>query len=95
VGKELLKLLARLRLVCRERGQQSALANFLNVPRPRVSEWLSGVKEPGGETTLRLLAWVSVEEAKQQKSPGRGSTRPEPKTRKTKACYDKRKSGQP
>jgi hypothetical protein len=93
VGDELKKLLLRLSYVLSERGKKAALASFLKVPRPRVSEWLSGGKEPGGETTLRMLAWVQAEEAKQPKSSGRVRARPEPKTRKTKAFYDKRKSG--
>ena len=78
---KLATLLARLNRATRQRGKKTELADFLGVPHTRVSEWLSGRREPGGETTLRLLAWVTAEEAKQKESPGSARTPPEPKTR--------------
>jgi transcriptional regulator with XRE-family HTH domain len=52
------QLLARLRIATKERGAKSALAKHLGVPLASVSQWLSGERKPGGETTLRLLKWV-------------------------------------
>jgi transcriptional regulator with XRE-family HTH domain len=63
-------LLERVARATAQRGKQAALAACLNVSPSRVSEWVRGVKEPGGEYTLRLLEWVSAEEAKQQNAPG-------------------------
>jgi len=62
-------LLARLKAATRPLRKKSELATFLGVPQSRVSEWLNGKYEPGGEITLQLLQWVEDEEAK-QKSPG-------------------------
>jgi transcriptional regulator with XRE-family HTH domain len=39
-------------------GAKAELAKELDVAPARISEWLSGKKEPGGEYTLRLLNWV-------------------------------------
>jgi transcriptional regulator with XRE-family HTH domain len=61
-------LLNEVRDLTRARGMRSRLANDLGVPEARVSEWLSGKYEPSGETTLRLLAWVKVERAKQKRT---------------------------
>jgi len=55
-------LIQRLKNVTGERGKKTALANFLDVSPAMVSQWLSGDREPGGETTLRLLTWVEQEE---------------------------------
>ena len=57
-------LLGRLRRATRERGKKSELAADLKVPLPSVSQWLSGEREPGGETTLKLLHWVERQEHK-------------------------------
>jgi TorA maturation chaperone TorD len=32
------------------------------VPPPKVSQWLAGDHEPGGETTLRMLQWLQQQE---------------------------------
>jgi DNA-binding transcriptional regulator YiaG len=45
-----------------EKGGMARLAESLGVQQARVSEWLSGKKEPGGKTTLRLLQWVEQQE---------------------------------
>lgn len=62
-------LLTALRAKTSEKGAKAALAKDLKVPHARVSEWLSGKKRPGGETTLRLLHWVQQAEAQQTKNP--------------------------
>lgn len=56
--------LERLRKATAERGQKTALADFLKVPLARVSQWLSGERDPDGENTLRLLKWVQRQERK-------------------------------
>jgi transcriptional regulator with XRE-family HTH domain len=56
------KLLERLKKATAEHGQKTVLAKHLGVPPVSVSQWLSGVKEPGGETTLKLLNWVELQE---------------------------------
>ena len=73
------KLLERLNSMTQDFGKKSELATHLGVARQMVSLWLSGKREPGGETTLRLLQWVQTEEAK-QKSSDRARTQPEPRT---------------
>ncbi len=85
-------LLARLKLATEERGNKTTLANYLEVPLVRVSQWLSGKREPGGEVTLQMLQWVEAEEAKQNKKPERVSPRPGQKTRSRKISYEKSKS---
>jgi len=55
-------LLKRLKAATRERGTKSALAKFLGVPLPKISQWLAGTHKPGGETTLQLLGWVEQRE---------------------------------
>ncbi len=62
-------LLSRVSLATKARGRKVALAKFLNVPQPRVSEWIHGNGEPSGENALRLLEWVTAEEAQQKESP--------------------------
>jgi hypothetical protein len=67
----------------------------MGVSRPAVSQWIAeDGTAPTAEMTLQLLAWVQAEEAKPPKSPGRASTRPEPKTQPRKSSYEKPKSGQ-
>ena len=58
------KLLERLRKATAERGQQAKLAETLGVSPQKVNDWLSGRVEPSGETTLRLLHWVELQERK-------------------------------
>lgn len=41
-------------------GAKADLARFLGVKPPQLSAWLSGKKEPGGEVTLTLQAWVQT-----------------------------------
>ncbi|MFO1461672.1 MAG: helix-turn-helix transcriptional regulator [Verrucomicrobiota bacterium] len=72
------QLLQRLKHAAASRGKKTELAAFLGVPLARVSQWLSGDREPGGATTLRLLEWVQAEEAKTlngASTPSRAKTR--------------------
>jgi transcriptional regulator with XRE-family HTH domain len=85
--------LKRLNDATAEHGMKSRLAKFMGVPLPNVSQWLSGDREPSGETTLRLLQWVEQEERK-VKSPGSAVTPSGPKTR-LKEVYDKTKKPSP
>jgi transcriptional regulator with XRE-family HTH domain len=62
VKAQLPELQKRLNEATRKRGTKTALAKFMGVKLPTVSRWLSGEKEPGGETTLRLLHWVEQQE---------------------------------
>jgi len=82
-------LLARVaRATAAQRGKQAALAAFLKVSPSRVSEWVRGVKEPGGDYALRLLSWVTAEEA-QQKTPGGAENAAKGKTRLPKENHEK------
>lgn len=62
VKPKLPTLLERLKKTTAQRGRKSELAKFLGVSLVQVSQWLSGDREPGGETTLRLLHWVEQSE---------------------------------
>ena len=62
VTPKLPNLLNRLKKASEQRGKKSALAKFLGVSLVQVSQWLMGDREPGGETTLRLLHWVEQQE---------------------------------
>lgn len=87
VHGQLDSLIERAKRACEPRGsgKRKLLAKFLGVPMPRISEWLNGTNTPGGPTTLRLLEWVTAEEANQQKGSGSAQTPPKPKTRTRKA----------
>ena len=88
-------LRARLHLATRAPGAKAALAERFEVSPAAVSQWLSGASAPTADTTLRLLEWVTAEEAQQQtKRTGRASTRPALKTREGKSTNnEKTKSG--
>lgn len=64
VNAQLPSLLKQLREATAEPGQKTALAKFLAkvsgrpVPLASVSRWLSGEREPGGETVLQMQAWL-------------------------------------
>ncbi|MCX6923034.1 MAG: hypothetical protein NT154_07480 [Verrucomicrobia bacterium] len=70
VKSPLAQLLDRLNQATAVKGEKAKLAEYLKAPRPCVSDWLSGKREPSGETTLRLLQWVEEQEREQKKSPG-------------------------
>jgi DNA-binding transcriptional regulator YiaG len=62
VKPKLPSLLERLKSATSQRGKKTELAGFLGVSLVQVSQWLTGDREPGGETTLRLLHWVEQQE---------------------------------
>ena len=62
VKSEIQKLIERVKGKASRPGAKSELARALGVAPARVSEWLSGEKEPGGEYTLKLLHWVESPE---------------------------------
>ena len=68
VKKQLPSLLDRLNRATKETGKMSALADYLKVPLASVSRWLSGKREPGGETTLQMLQWVEQQERQKYKN---------------------------
>ena len=82
LNSKLTALIARVKIAANHPGKKSDLARFLRVPLKRVSEWISGDRNPSGETTLQMLEWVAAEEAQQNKSSGSAQTPPEPKTRR-------------
>ncbi|MGD0745625.1 MAG: helix-turn-helix transcriptional regulator [Verrucomicrobiota bacterium] len=57
VKSETQKLRDDLKRATARPGMKAALARFMKVDPPRVSEWLSG-QEPGGEYALKLRAWA-------------------------------------
>jgi len=89
----LAQLRERLNQATAAKGGKAKLAEYLKAPRPCVSDWLSGKREPSGETTLRLLQWVEQQERQQNKSPGSALTQPEPKTQSKASNEKKPKSG--
>jgi transcriptional regulator with XRE-family HTH domain len=91
VKREMANLLARLHSASKERGMKSALAAYLKVPLASVSQWLSGDREPGGETTLRLLHWVEQQE-RQPNTPGSATNTAKGKVTRQKAVYEKKPS---
>ena len=62
VKSTMANLLDRLNKATSQRGMKSKLAKVMGVPLANISQWLSGAREPGGETTLRLLHWVEQQE---------------------------------
>jgi transcriptional regulator with XRE-family HTH domain len=64
VKSTMANLLERLNKATSQRGMKSKLAKVMGVPLPNISQWLSGEREPGGETTLKLLHWVEQQERK-------------------------------
>ena len=89
VKSPMANLLGRLNKATSQRGMKSKLAKVMGVPLANVSQWLSGDREPGGETTLRLLHWVEQAEAQPKESPGSASTQPGQKTQVRKSVYEK------
>jgi transcriptional regulator with XRE-family HTH domain len=58
VKSEIDKLIADVKRKASKPGTKSELARTLGVAPARISEWLAGEKEPGGEYALRLQNWV-------------------------------------
>ena len=65
VKAQLDNLLAKLNRLTQEPGKKTELAEFLGAPLASVSRWLSGKRDPGGETTLKMLRWVQEQESQQ------------------------------
>jgi transcriptional regulator with XRE-family HTH domain len=90
------RLIARLKNATRGHGDKTMLARKLGVHPQRLNDWLSGTNVPGGEVVLRMLEWVTAQEAQFQQTKRAGSalTRPALKTRKSKSTTnEKAKSG--
>ena len=58
VKSEIQKLIEQVKHKASRPGAKAELARALGVAPARITEWLSGEKEPGGEYTLRLQRWV-------------------------------------
>ena len=61
---EMESLIRRLRVLLARRGAKAALARYLGVASPRISEWLreTNPRRPSGETALRLAKWAAQQE---------------------------------
>ena len=90
VNSQLENLLSTLKRLTKESGKKTELADFLGAPLASVSRWLSGEREPGGETTLQMLHWVEQQE-RQQNTPGSADNTAKGKTQIRKSCYEKTK----
>jgi hypothetical protein len=88
VKSQLKNLLADLNRLTREPGTKTKLADFLGAPLTSVSRWLSGEREPGGETTLKMLRWVQEQES-QPNTLGSATNTAKGKTQVRKSRYDK------
>ena len=67
VGKaELPELISRLRKATSERGMKAKLARAMGVSLPRISEWLAGTREPGGETPSGCISGSSFQRDNEQ-----------------------------
>jgi transcriptional regulator with XRE-family HTH domain len=75
-------------------GARSQLAAFLGKSKQVVNGWLSGATAPDADTTLRLLEWVTAEEAK-LKSPGSVSAPPERVAPKAKKPHEEASKSEP
>ena len=88
VKSTMAKLLDRLNKATSQRGMKSKLAKVMGVPLVNISQWLSGAREPGGETTLRLLHWVEQQE-RQPNTLGSDISTTKGKTQVRKSSYEK------
>jgi hypothetical protein len=73
---------------------KTRLAKDLDVPLPRVSDWLAGNYLPSGKRALQLREWVLEQEALQTHNPGSVSSPPGPKTQ-SKASNEKKPKSSP
>jgi transcriptional regulator with XRE-family HTH domain len=62
VKSEIEKLIERVKRAVKKPGMKAALARELHIAPARISEWLAGDKEPGGDYALTLLQWVEQQE---------------------------------
>ena len=70
------KVIDRVRRLTKPRGGKKLLAIEMGVSQQHLTNLLSGSCEPGGEITLRLLDWVTRNEAKNKKTPSVLQARP-------------------
>lgn len=61
---EIEKLIEDVKRKAAKPGAKAELARKLDVAPARISEWLSGKKEPGGDYALRLQKWVGPSSSK-------------------------------
>ena len=88
VKSQLKNLLADLNHLTREPGMKTKLADFLSAPLTSVSRWLSGEREPGGETTLKMLRWVQEQES-QPNTLGSATNTTKGKTQVRRSSHEK------
>jgi transcriptional regulator with XRE-family HTH domain len=89
VKSTMANLLERLNKATSQRGMKSKLAKVMSVPLSNISQWLSGEREPGGGTTLKLLHWVEQHE-RQQNTLGSADNTAKGKATRRKVVYDKK-----
>lgn len=94
VLSEIQKLIAQLNEVVQVPGRKKFLAEKLKVAPARISEWLSGKKEPGGNNALQLLYWAEKWES-QQKRPGSASNTAKAKAQSERKYEQPNTSGPP
>ena len=58
---EIQKLIEQVKRKASRPGAKAALARTLDVAPARITEWLAGAKEPGGNYALRLKNWVETQ----------------------------------
>jgi len=92
VKSPMANLLDRLNHATARRGMKTVLAKVMRVPLANVSQWLSGEREPGGETTLRLLHWVQKQEEKLNDPSSAINTTGVTATRPRKTLHENQKS---
>jgi transcriptional regulator with XRE-family HTH domain len=62
VASKIQKLIEQVKRKALKPGAKAELARKLRVAPARISEWLAGDKEPGGNYTLKLQNWVEQQE---------------------------------
>jgi transcriptional regulator with XRE-family HTH domain len=88
------QLLKRVALAVAEPGAKKTLAAAVGVTPQHLSAWLSGEFRPGGEATLKMLAWVQAKEAQQKQDPEGAQTPPGPTTQLRRSREEQPKSDQ-
>lgn len=83
------QLLKRVALAVAKPGAKKKLAATLGVSPQHLSAWLSGEFRPGGEATLKMLAWVQANEAQQKQDPEGARTPPGPMTQRRSSIHEK------
>jgi predicted transcriptional regulator len=81
-------LLAEFDRLIKEPRKKTELADFLGAPMASVSRWLSGKREPGRNTTLKMLRWVERQE-RQQNTLRTGTNSTKGKTQVRKSAHEK------